>query len=177
MEIRPNLIINSANYGKPVIDSQALIRVSSQILKPENEKAIDISKLNLSGFHRVQLGTDLYAEKTNTYLALEAAKAKTSFDINLNNATLANIQYLNAQAAQSSLTSKDRNGQLTISVDAAKEISENEIILASSQVTETKDMNKDKKGQNPFSFYVHIEQEDKNDENDIPIFKPLNILA
>lgn len=176
MEIRPS-IINSANYGKPVIDSQALIRVSSQILKPENEKAIDISKLNLSGFHRVQLGTDLYAEKTNTYLALEAAKAKTSFDIHLSNAASANIQYLNAQAAQSSLTAKDRNGQLSISVEAAKEISANEIVLASSQVTETQDMNKDKKGQNPFSFYVHVEKEDKNDENDIQIFKSIDFFA
>lgn len=177
MEIRPNLIINSANYGKPVIDSQALIRVSSQILKPESEQAIDVSKLNLSGFHRVQLGTDLYAEKTNTYLALEAAKAKTGFDINLSNSALANIQYLNAQAAQSSLTTKDRNGLLTISAETIKEVSQNETILASSQVSETQDMDKNKKGQNPFSFYVHIEKEDNNDDNDIPIFKSINFLA
>ncbi|MGM9994264.1 MAG: hypothetical protein ACI37R_06000 [Candidatus Avigastranaerophilus sp.] len=171
-------IINSASAAKPVIDSQALIRVSEQILKPNSEQqAIDVSKLNLSGFHRVQLGTDLYAERTNTYLALEASKAKTSFDVQLSNAASANIQYLNSLAAQTLMASKDKNGQITIAVEAAMETAKNEMVMAYSQVTESQTTDKDKKGQNPFSFYIPIEDDDSKDDNEQQNYNSLNIIA
>lgn len=167
----------SANSVNTMIDSQALLRVSEQILNPNKEQTIDISKLDLSKFNRVQLGTDLYAEKTNSQLALQAAKALTDFDLKLSNAFSANVQYLNSQAAQIYAAPKDRNGQISIDVEAGRQVSENEIVLASSQVSETKDMDKDKKGQNPFSFYIPVETEDNNDEKEPLDYKPLNIFA
>ena len=85
--------IYSANSVRPAIDSQALVRVSEQILNPQNQPTIDVSKLDLSKFNRVQLGTDLYAEKTNAQMALQAAKAVTDFDVKLSNGFSANVQY------------------------------------------------------------------------------------
>ena len=165
----------SANNAKPVIDSQALQRVAEKILNPQ-EKTVDVSKLDLSKFNRPQMGTDLYAARTNGQLALQAAKAATDFDLNLSNAFSAKVQYLNSQAAQSLFTTKERNGQLTVSVEAAKQDAENEIVLASSQVSETYNTNKDKKGSNPFSFYFNADQED-GEENETIASKSLNIFA
>lgn len=167
----------SANSVNNMIDSQALLRVSEQILNPNKEQSIDVSKLNLSKFNRVQLGTDLYAEKTNAQVALQTAKALTDFDLKLSNAFSANIQYLNAQAAQNYAAQKDLNGQLSFAVETKKQVSENEILLASSQVSETKNMDKNKKGQNPFSFYLPTETEDNNDETETIEYKSINIFA
>lgn len=166
----------SANSPKPIIDTQALQKVSEKIFNPNNEKTVDVSKLDLSKFNRVQLGTDLYSPRTNSETALQAAKAATDFDLKLSNAFSAQVQYLNSQAAQSLFTSKERNGQLTVSVEPAKETSENEIVLASSQVSETQNMDKDKKGSNPFSFYVKVDKDEKEDNENQPL-NSINIFA
>ena len=103
--------LNNANSFKPIIDSQALSRVSEQILNPNKEQTIDVSKLDLSKFNRVSLGTDLYAARTNGEVALQASKAVTDFGVNLSSTFNSNIQYLNSQAAQSLFTSKENNPQ------------------------------------------------------------------
>ncbi|MBQ4123383.1 hypothetical protein IJD44_06655 [bacterium] len=169
--------IYSANSVRPAIDSQALVRVSEQILNPQNQPTIDVSKLDLSKFNRVQLGTDLYAEKTNAQMALQAAKAVTDFDVKLSNGFSANVQYLNSLAAQNYMGTKDLNGQLTIAVEIAKEVNELEQVLASSQVNETQNTNKDKKGQNPFSFYVPVENENHKDDAELSDYSSINIFA
>ena len=165
----------SANQPRPVIDTQALQRVTEQILNPK-EQTVDVSKLDLSKFNRPQMGTDLYAARTNGEVALQVAKTAADFDLNLSNAFSAKVQYLNSQAAQSLFTSKERNGQLTVSVEAAKQDAENEIVLASSKVVETTNTNKDKKGSNPFAFYFKVDKED-GEENETPASKSINIFA
>ena len=67
--------VNHANYGKPAIDSQALAKVTEQILNPNSQKSVDVASLDLSKFNRVSLGTDLYAARTNGDVALQASKA------------------------------------------------------------------------------------------------------
>ena len=52
--------VYSANHNKPAIDSDALARVTQKIFNPENDKTIDVSKLDLSKFNRASIGTDLY---------------------------------------------------------------------------------------------------------------------
>ena len=169
--------LNNANSFKPIIDSQALSRVSEQILNPNKEQTVDVSKLDLSKFNRVSLGTDLYAARTNGEVALQASKAVTDFGVNLSSTFNSNIQYLNSQAAQSLFTSKENNPQAAFSIENTLKAPEDQVVLASSQVSETNSMNKDKRGSNPFSFYVKVEDNKEKEDSDVSILNSLNIFA
>ena len=168
--------VNHANYGRPAIDSQALAKITEQILNPNNQKTVDVASLDLSKFNRVSLGTDLYAARTNGEVALQASKAATDFGINLSQNFAQNVQYLNAQAAQSLFSVKETNGLAAFTADNINKVSENEMIIAATQVNETKDMNKDKRGSNPFSFYMPA-QESAEKEDSESIFGSINIFA
>ncbi len=168
--------IYTANQAKPAIDTQALARVTEQILNPNKEQTVDVSKLDLSKFNRVNIGTDLYAARTNGETALQAAKAATDFDVNLSKAFNANIQYLNSQAAQSLFTSKENTGKVVLNIDNNQKVSEEQVIIASSQINETKNMNKDKRGSNPFSFYMPSQAKEEKEESE-SIFGSINIFA
>ncbi len=163
-----------------IIDAQALTRVTEQILNSEKQSAVDVSKLDLSKFNRVSLGTDLYAARTNTETALQASKAATDFDVNLSKAFSANVQYLNSVAAQSLFTSRENTGKVVIHVENTEKTLIESALQASSNVSETSNLNKDRKGSNPFSFYANTN--DKEDGNDTEIidtnpFTGLNIFA
>ncbi len=167
--------VNSNIFSKSAIDTEALAKVSQQILNPNNEKTVDVSTLDLSKFNRVKLGTDLYAERTNGEVALKAAKAATDFDVNLSKTFMANLQYLNSQAAQSLFTSKEMTGKVAVAVDNTKEVTEAKVVIASSKINETNEMNKDKRGSNPFAFYMPAQtKEEVPSEN---IFVEENIFA
>lgn len=170
--------VNFANNYKANIDVKSLAKVSEQILNGKNfeTSTINLSQNDLSKFNRISLGTDLYSEKTNGELALKISKANTDFGVQFNERLNAKIQYLNSQAAQSLFTSKENNGRVIISVENINKPSENEIITNSTQVNETFEMNKDKKGSNPFSFYVPTEKAEQNDDTE-PLFQPLNFYA
>lgn len=168
--------VNHANYGKQAIDTQALAKVSEQILNPNNQKTVDVASLDLSKFNRVSLGTDLYAARTNGEVALQASKAATDFGINLSQNFSQNVQYLNAQAAQSLFSAKEVNGLASFAVENANKVSENELVIASTSINETKDMDKDKKGSNPFSFYMPAKKAAEQEETD-SIFGSINIFA
>lgn len=168
--------INSAYTNNSMIDKAAFARVSERIFNPEKTESVDISKLDLSKFNRVKLGTDLYAERTNAEVALKASKAATDFGVNFSKQFNANIQYLNSIAAQSLLSAQEIGGvkAAQISGDLLNQtLNEKEIIVSATQTTETKDLNKDKRGSNPFSFYFKAEgseTEDNDALNDINIF-------
>ncbi len=168
--------VYSANNVKPIIDSNALARVTEKILNPNNDKSIDISKLDLSKFNRVSLGTDLYASNTNGELALQAAKTAADFDLNLSKAFSSNVQYLNSQAAQSLFTSKENNGKLVLPSENINTVTEKIIAEETSSVSETYNTNKDRKGSNPFSFYFGADSQDNNNDSDSKI-NSINIFA
>ncbi len=155
----------SSNQSGSVIDAQALARVKEQILNPENN-TINTSKVDLSKFNRVSLGTDLYSSKTSNETALQASKAATDFGVNLSESFSSNVQYLNSQAAQSLFTSKENNGTAAISIENAQSIDEDQIVLASSQISETQNTDKNKKGSNPFAFYMQTQTTEENEDNE-----------
>lgn len=164
------------NTGLSAIDTKALQRVSEQILNPNSEKNVDVSKLDLSKFNRVNIGTDLYAARTSTETAIKTAKAAVDFEVNFSKTFMNNIQYLNSQAAQSLFTEKEINGRVSISVDNAEKVVEKQVITAATQITESKDLNKDKRGSNPFSFYVKLDSEEEVDDIDSKL-NHINIFA
>ena len=63
-------------------------------------KSVDISeKFNLSKFNRPELGVDLYSSKINAQQANEIAINNSGLNVQLNQNFVANVQYLNTQAA------------------------------------------------------------------------------
>ncbi len=165
-----------ADSNISMIDQKALARVKEQILNPNNDKTVDVSKLDLSKFNRATLGTDLYSERTNTDTALQASKAVTDFGVKLSGQFNLNVQYLNSQAVQSLLAVKE-NTPASVSIEMANQaINEREILTASASATETKDLNKDRRGSNPFSFYIHTENENESDDNE-SLMNAISIFA
>ena len=167
----------SYSAPKSIIDTQALTEVTQRILNPNNENTVDVSKLDLSKFNRINLGTDLYAKRTSSEAALEISRSKVDFDVNLSKDFQANVQYLNSQAAQSLFTSKENGTKVVISIDSLQNVNEQQIIVASSQVSETQNMNKDKRGSNPFSFYAKVDKDEENTEDSDYKLNSLNIFA
>ncbi len=159
--------VYSYNAPKSIIDTQALTKVTEQILNPNNDKSIDVSKLDLSKFNRATIGTDFYALRTNGEIALKASKAAVDFDIKLSPEFMQNVQYLNSQAAQSLFTSKENNGKININLEITEIKTDSQEIQASSQIDETWDMNKDKRGSNPFSFYANIQKDEEVDDTEL----------
>ncbi len=159
--------ISSANTQLSKIDAQALERVTEQIFNPNNEKSIDVSKLDLTKFNRADIGTDLYAARTSTEAAIQASKASADFGVNLSNAFSANVQYLNSQAAQSLFTSKENNGKVMVGVDNTQPLTGTQAVVAAAEVIDINSMNKDKKGHNPFVYYIKSDSKDKITEEDI----------
>ena len=162
--------INSNRHAQLGIDSVALQKVSERILNQDSNKTIDVAKLNLDKFNRPTLGLDLYAAHTNSNKALEASKAMTDFNVNFSKAFEANVQYLNSQAAQSLFTSKENNGKVVIAVDNTNTVHAQEAVIATTQVTETTEMKKDRKGSNPFSFYMELPESEEKETVFEPIF-------
>jgi len=161
-----------------IIDTQALARVKEQIFNPSNDKTVDVSKLDLSKFNRASIGTDLYSARTNQEVVLQASKAATDFGVKFSQEFSSNVQYLNSIAAQGSLTAKE-NTPAAISIETVNQaVNEQKIVAASTQTTETQDLNKDRRGSNPFSFYTQVENssEKENDDND-SLFNSINIFA
>ncbi len=170
-------VLNSLNSNKSIIDIKALESVSEKIFNPDNEKTVDLSKLNLSKFNRASLGTDLYAARTSTETALQASKAKVDFDINLSKAFTANVQYLNSQAAQSLFTSKENEGRVVFSSETVNQKTDSETVNTFSQINETKNMDNNRKGSNPFSFYFKMETNTEQSDNEPANTGSINIFA
>ena len=109
--------------------------------------------------------------------ALQTAKAATDFDVNLSKAFSANVQYLNSVAAQSLFTAKDAG---KINVENTQNVETSQAVKASSNIEETANLNKDRRGSNPFSFYVNTnDKEEKIDFEtaNIDTYSGLNIFA
>ena len=162
--------LNSNMYAKMGIEPAALQKVSERILNQNTNTTIDVAKLNLSKFNRPTLGLDLYAAQTNSNKALEAAKAATDFNVNFSKSFEANVQYLNSQAAQSLFTSKENNGKVVVAIDNLNQTTAQEAVIATTQITESKEMMKDRKGSNPFSFYMELPESEEKETVFEPIF-------
>ena len=99
MSFSVDKIYNSygANQG---IDVQAVKKIAQQIFaNAQAESTLDLQNLNLSNFSRSQaFGIDLY--QTNTDTAIKASLRNSDVDLKLSENFVANVQYLNSQAAQ-----------------------------------------------------------------------------
>ena len=262
MSFQVDKIYNSYGVNQG-IDVQAVKKIAQQIFaNAQAESTLDLQNLNLSNFSRSQaFGIDLY--RANTETAIQTSLRSSDVDLKLSENFVANVQYLNSQAAQknaeniteynpelqtqqvqpveetnsepnvkinifepkanveevsakqapkveevntSALRTTDADVKLAVQTSenvnflnamAAKEHytlqktegkialpddnvqkadSKNVVIIAPSNETNgSQNMNNNRRGSNPFSFYMAIPK--KEDENNEEETKPINLIA
>ncbi len=144
------------NTNRNYIDTSAIGEITKQIFtKAESKSAIDTNVVDLSKFRRPEVGIDLYSQRTNLDTTRQIAVRNAGLDINLNQNFIANVQYLNTMAAQGATkAAKNVEGKLIAPV-AEGEKSEIKNIFnlpGTIELSNSKTLDKDKRGSNPFSF-------------------------
>ena len=167
------------NTNRTYIDVSSVNEVAKQIFTKAESQTFDINNADLTKFRRPEVGIDLYSHRTNIDTARQIAIRNAGLDINLNENFVANIQYLNTMAAQNSQkVSKNVEGKLIAPV-AEGEKSEIKNIFnlpGTIELSNSKTLDKDKRGSNPFSFYMPANETQEQEEND-NIFGSINIFA
>lgn len=171
--------ISSLSAKRNYIDTQSINEVAKQIFANAETKSqsFDITKADLTKFRRPEQGLDLYNAKNNIETTKQIAIRNAGLDINLNANFIANVQYLNAQAAQQATTvQKNVEGKLIAPVSEGEAAQNRQVVALpkSVEVFNSKSLDKDKRGSNPFSFFsMNTKSEGKetaSSEQNINIF-------
>lgn len=153
------------------IDTSALKEVTQQIFQRANAQSSALSNVDLTKFNRVTLGTDLYSGKVDASTARQIAMTNSGMQVNLSDNALNSLKYLSSEASKSIFKNVDGK----VNVTEVKEIAEkkNVVSLPSfGRLTETADLDSDKKGSNPF-YKGELLGKVKNEEKE----ESINILA
>lgn len=150
--------ITSLSAKRSYIDTQSVNEVAKQIFTNAESKSqsFDINQADLSKFRRPEVGLDLYNAKNNIETTKQIAIRNAGLDINLNANFVANVQYLNTQAAQGTTKiAQNVEGKLTAPVSEGQASQERTVnaLPKSLELNNSKSLDKDKRGSNPFSFF------------------------
>lgn len=158
-----NVSYSQFNNG---IDTAALKEVTKQIFQRANVKNTNsiLENADLSKFNRATLGTDLYSAKVNASTASQIAMAKSGMQVNLSENALQSLRYLNNEASKSIFKAVDGKINANLTENTAKQ--DNVIRPSFGRLTETADLDSDKRGSNPFykGELLNIKKEDEADE-------------
>lgn len=151
------------------LDAASIKEVTQQIFQRANAKNSALSSIDLTQFNRVALGTDLYSGKVDSSTARQIALTNSGMQVTLSNDALDSLKYLNSQASQSIFKSTDAKVSVAISeADTDKTTS----LPTFGRLTETTDLDSDKKGSNPFYKGELLNATKKEEKED-----SLNIFA
>lgn len=166
----------SLNTNRNYIDVSSVNEVAKQIFTKAETKSFDINTADLSKFRRPEVGIDLYSHRTGIDTAKQVAVRNAGLDINLNENFIANVQYLNTMAAMgTNKVSKNVEGKLTAPVAEGEKTEARNIfnLPGAIELTNSKNLDKDKRGSNPFSFFaMNTNKGQEQQEN-----KEINIFA
>ena len=167
------ITLNNRNY----IDTSAVNEITKQIFAKAETKTVDTTaSVDLSKFRRPEVGIDLYSQRTNIDTAKFVAVRNAGLDINLNQNFIANVQYLNTMAAMgNNKVQKNVEGKIASPV-AENEKSEIKTVFTlpgAIELTQSRTLDKDKRGSNPFSFNSMNTNKGKEQQEE----QPINIFA
>lgn len=165
----------SLNTNKSYIDISSVNEVAKQIFTKAENKTFDINTADLTKFRRPEVGIDLYSQRTNIDTAKQVAVRNAGLDINLNENFIANVQYLNTMAAMNATkVQKNVEGKLIapIAEGDKSEIKNIFELPGTIELNNSKSLDKDKRGSNPFSFFSMNTNkgQEKQEEKVINIF-------
>ncbi len=151
--------ITSLTSKTSYVDTQSIGEIAKQIFANAESKsqAFELKSADLTKFRRPEVGIDLYNNKNNIDVTKQIAIRNAGLDINLNANFIANVQYLNAQAAQNvQKVNKAVEGKLVAPVAEGEAAQTREVIALpkSVELNNSKSLDKDKRGSNPFSFFA-----------------------
>ena len=165
------------NTNRNFIDTSSVGEVARQIFQNAESKSFDSNKVvDLSKFRRPEVGIDLYSQRTNIDTSRQVAIRNAGLDINLNQNFIANVQYLNTMAAiGADKVQKNVEGKLIAPVaEGEKSEIRNVFNLPGTiELTNSKTLDKDKRGSNPFSFFSMNTNKGKEKQEE----KVINIFA
>ena len=164
------------NTNKSYIDISSVNEVAKQIFTKAETKSIDVNTVDLSKFRRPEVGIDLYSQRTNLDTSRQIAIRNAGLDIQLNENFIANVQYLNTMAAQGATkVAKNVEGKLTAPVAEGEksEIKNIFTLPGNIELTNSKNLDKDRRGSNPFSFFAMNNNKGKEKQEE----KVVNIFA
>ncbi len=144
------------NTNRNYIDTSAVGEITKQIFTNAESKTTDINTtFDLSKFRRPEVGIDLYSQRTNLDTTKFVAVRNAGLDINLNQNFIANVQYLNTMAAiDSTKIRKNVEGKVMAPIAEGEKVEIKNIfnLPETVELTNSKNLDKDKRGSNPFSF-------------------------
>lgn len=136
------------NIGNGV-DAASLKEVTQQIFQRANSQNSALSNIDLTKFNRATLGTDLYSNRTDVSTAIQIAVTNAGLQVNLSENAQKSLKYLSSEASKSIF--KTVEGKIVIAT--TEEIAQRQTIPerpAFGKLTETADLDSDKRGSNPF---------------------------
>lgn len=163
------------NTNRNYIDVSSVNEVAKQIFTKAETKSVDVNTVDLSKFRRPEVGIDLYSQRTNLDTSRQIAIRNAGLDIQLNENFIANVQYLNTMAAQGATkVAKNVEGKLVAPVAEGEksEIKNIFTLPGNIELTNSKNLDKDRRGSNPFSFFAMNTNKgkEKQEENIVNIF-------
>ena len=166
------------NFDTRSIDTQNMNEVANRIFVNAQNKTVDLSKIDLTKFKRVDLGLEVYGRKISVEKATQIAVRQSGLDIQLTQNFASNVKYLNTQAAlgvnkdmsKNVMTGKVHTQVSTTEVDNSREVY---ALPKSGNIFSIASMDKDKTGSDG-TFYFQPKKEDgqesKEDKSNLSIF-------
>lgn len=172
--------ITSLTAKTNYVDTQSINEIAKQIFANAETKsqAFELTSTDFSKFRRPEVGIDLYNNKNNIDVTKQIAIRNAGLDINLNANFIANVQYLNAQAAQGTQkVNRAVEGKLIAPVAEGEAAQTREVVALpkSVELNNSKSLDKDKRGSNPFSFFAMNTKKDGQQPAEAE--KNINIFA
>lgn len=163
----------SVSYNQSInsgIDTASLKEVTQKIFQRASERTSDLSNLDLSKFNRVSLGTDLYSGKVDSTTARQIAITNSGMQVNLSEGALSSLKYLSSEASKSIFQNVDGK----VNVQTTGEISQRQTngLPSFGRLTETADLDSDKRGSNPFYGGELLKSSNKEEKEEV-----LNVFA
>lgn len=164
-----SLSVSNQNFNSG-LDAASIKEVTQQIFQRANSNNSALANVDLTKFNRVTLGTDLYSGKVDALTARQIALTNSGIQVNLSNNALDSLKYLNSQASKSIFRSTDV--QTSVAVFEDTKATKTTSLPTFGQLTETADLDSDKKGSNPFykGELLNTSKKEEKEEN-------LNIFA
>lgn len=147
------------------IDAAALREVTQQIFQRANSKNSAVSNLDLTKFNRVSLGADLYSGKVDSTTARQIAMTNSGMQVTLSENAVNSLKYLSSEASKSIFKNVDGKINIPTTADITERQTRTEMPVFG-RLTETADLDSDKRGSNPFykGELLNIKKEDEKDE-------------
>lgn len=164
----------SVSYNQNIksgIDTAALKEVTQQIFQRAGAKTADLSSLDLTKFNRATLGMDFYSGKIDASTARQVAITNSGMEVNLSNNALNSLKYLSSEASKSIFQNVEGKVNPTIKEETS-EIKKVFELPTFGRLTETADLDSDKRGSNPFYKGELLNAANKEEKEEV-----LNIFA